>query len=95
MEKNCICIGVSGGSGDDVQIFLFFIYFFFFALTILRLCLLVLLKVGWRQDRNLGSEKCGIMENGLRMQRREKLSIWAQPSVLYLERSVVTKWQRI
>jgi hypothetical protein len=41
----------------------------FIALTIFRHCLLVLLKVGLRQDSSLESEECGMMESGLRCSR--------------------------
>jgi len=35
-----------------------------------------------------------MMESGLSKQQKTKLSIWSQPSVLYLKRSIVMKWQR-
>jgi hypothetical protein len=63
-------------------------------LTILKDCPLVLLKLGWRKDKNLGSEECGMMASGLSRQQRKNMSIWAEPSVLSLERSIVAKWQR-
>jgi len=34
-----------------------------------------------------------MMASGLSRQQRKNMSIWTQPSVLSLERSIVTKWQ--